>query len=288
MSAMASSATAVAAPASDRDYVQSLERGFAVLLAFDEQRPNPTLAELASATGFSRPSVRRLLLTLQRLGYVDGANGRWRLTPRVLSIGQHYTASHAMIELAQPHLLRLAERTHESASLAALDGVDVVYVARVPVRRIMSINVSVGTRVPAHATSMGRALLAWAPAPTVERVVAESGLRRLTTRTITDPARFRAALTQVRADGYAMVVGELEEGLVSVAAPVRDQTGAVVAALASSTSIGRMELERLTADVVPLLLATAADLSADLGYRGNGRTSASGSASPVTGRDGFY
>jgi IclR family pca regulon transcriptional regulator len=261
--------------------VQSLERGFAVLLAFDEELANPTLAELAAATNLSRPAVRRLLLTLQRLGYVTGADGRWRLTPRVLSIGQHYSASNAMIELAQPHLLALAELTHESASLAALDGAHVVYVARVPVRRIMSINVSIGTRVPAHATSMGRALLAWAPAPVIERVIAESGLRRLTERTITDPVAFQAALREVRELGYALVAGELEDGLISVSAPVRDQTGSVVAALASSTSSGRTDLDRLRTEVVPLLLRTAGDISADLGHRATRPPS-------VNGRDGFF
>jgi IclR family pca regulon transcriptional regulator len=265
----------------DRDFVQSLERGFAVLLAFDEELANPTLAELAAATNLSRPAVRRLLLTLQRLGYVTGADGRWRLTPRVLSIGQHYSASNAMIELAQPHLLALAEQTHESASLAALDGAHVVYVARVPVRRIMSINVSIGTRVPAHATSMGRALLAWAPAPVIERVIAESGLRRLTERTITDPVAFQAALREVRELGYALVAGELEDGLISVSAPVRDQTGSVVAALASSTSSGRTDLDRLRSEVVPLLLRTAGDISADLGHRATRPPS-------VNGRDGFF
>ena len=146
----------------DRDYVQSIERGFAVLLAFDAEHPNPSLAEVASRTGLSRPAVRRILLTLQRLGYVSGSNGRWTLTPRVLSIGQHYSATHTLLEAAMPRLLKVAEATGESASLGVLDGTDVVYAARVPVRRIMSINVSVGTRVPAYATSMGRALLAWA------------------------------------------------------------------------------------------------------------------------------
>ncbi|MDT7588494.1 MAG: IclR family transcriptional regulator, pca regulon regulatory protein [Pseudonocardiales bacterium] len=273
--------TSSANTSGDRDFVQSLERGFAVLLAFDEELANPTLAELAAATNLSRPAVRRLLLTLQRLGYVTGADGRWRLTPRVLSIGQHYSASNAMIELAQPHLLALAELTHESASLAALDGAHVVYVARVPVRRIMSINVSIGTRVPAHATSMGRALLAWAPAPVIERVIAESGLRRLTERTITDPVAFQAALREVRELGYALVAGELEDGLISVSAPVRDQTGSVVAALASSTSSGRTDLDRLRTEVVPLLLRTAGDISADLGHRATRPPS-------VNGRDGFF
>lgn len=259
--------TAMTTGPTDRDYIQSIERGFAVLLAFDAERPNPTLAEIAAATGLSRPAVRRILITLQRLGYVRTASGRWTLTPRVLSIGQHYSASHAMTEIAQPHLLELAEHTQESASLAALDGVEAVYIGRVPVRRIMSINVSLGTRVPAHATSMGRVLLAWAPPHEVDRVIRASGLRAYTGRTLTDPDAFRRELEQVRRQGWALVSGELEDGLLSVAAPVRDQSGAVVAALASSTSAGRSDPARLRDDVVPLVVRTAARISADFGFR---------------------
>lgn len=263
----------------DRDYVQSLERGFAVLLAFDEELSRPTLAELAAKTGFSRPAVRRLLLTLQRMGYVANDGTRWSLTPRVLSIGQHYTATRAMIEIAQPHLLRLAEGTGESASLAELDGFDAVYVARVPVRRIMSINVAVGTRVPAHATSMGRVLLAWAGPVAVTRFLEQAPLPALTRRTVTDPAALRLVLAQVREDGFAIVDGELEEGLVSAAAPVRDRTGQVVAALASSTSASRLAPDRLRDETVPRLREVADDLSAELGY--DPRTV------PVP-RDGFF
>jgi IclR family pca regulon transcriptional regulator len=261
---------------SDRDFIQSIERGFAVLSAFDAERTNPTLAELAAATGLSRPAVRRILLTLQKLGYVRGSGTRWSLTPRVLSIGQHYSESHAMIEAAQPHLLALAERTHESASLAALDGAEVVYVARVPVRRIMSINVSIGTRVPAHATSMGRVLLAWAPDPVVDEVIGATGLRRYTHRTITEEAEFRRVLRQVRTDGWSLVAEELEEGLLSVSAPVRDQSGQVVAALASSTSSGRSDVDRLRAEVVPLLVATAEKISGEIGHRGPARAASDG------------
>lgn len=267
----------VASRSSNRDHIQSLERGFAVLLAFDAERSNPSLAELAAATGLSRPAVRRILLTLQSLGYVVGNRGRWRLTPRVLTIGQHYSASNTLIEIAQPHLLRLAEETHESASLAALDGAEVIYIARVPVRRIMTINVSVGTRIPAHATSMGRALLAWAPPNEIDRVIAESGLQAYTAHTLTDPTEFRAALRRVREQGWSLVAEELEEGLLSVSAPVRDRSSAVVAALASSTSSGRSNRERLRTEVVPLLLRTAEQISADLGHR-----------VAVPARDGFF
>ena len=251
---------------SERDFVQSIERGFAVLLAFDADLPTATLAEVASRTGLSRPAVRRILLTLQRLGYVTAAGGRWSLTPRVLTIGQHFAATHGVVEIAQPHLLRLAERTHESASLAQLAGVDVVYVARVQVRRVMSTSIDVGSRVPAHATSMGRVLLAWADSSVVDRVT-EGGLTRLTAHTITDPVALRDALHQVRLDGYAVVESELEEGLLSAAVPVRDPNdphNAVIAALAYSTSLGRRTAAQVTTDVVPLMLEVAAGIGDDL------------------------
>ena len=251
----------------ERDYVQSLERGFAVLLAFDGDMIEPTLAEVAAKTGLSRPAVRRILLTLQRLGYVASDGPRWSLTPRVLSIGQHYTATKAMLELAQPHLLALAEETGESASLAELDGVEVVYVARVPVRRIMSINVAVGTRVPAYATSMGRVLLAWAGPERITRYLDEVTFRPLTPSTVTTGDELRARLAEVRERGWSLVDGELEGGLISVSAPVHDQSGAVVAALASSTSTGRLTTAELEERTVPLLLRTAAAISAELGHR---------------------
>lgn len=268
-----------------RDHIQSLERGLAVLLAFDEHRPRPTLAELAAATGYSRPAIRRILLTLHRLGYVENHGARWALTARVLSIGQHYTASHALADTAQPHLAALAEKTGESASLALLDGDEVVYVARVTVRRIMSINVSPGTRVAAHATSMGRILLAWQPHDRVERYLTETGLTPHTGHTVTDPDQFRGALARVRRQGWSMVSEELEVGLISVSAPVRDHTGAVVAALASSTSTGRSTPGHLEKATVPLCLEAADALSSDLGYRG--RTGVSFAAHPPA-RDGFY
>jgi IclR family pca regulon transcriptional regulator len=248
----------------DRDHVQSLERGLTLLLAFDAEHPEPTLAELAQLTGFSRPAVRRFLITLERLGYVRRDGSHWSLTPRVLAIGQHYTETQRIIELAQPHLLRLAERTSESASLATLDAGEVVYIARVPVRRIMSINVSVGTRVPAHATSMGRVLLAWASDDVVDDALSRP-MRGATPKTVTDPVDLREVLVQVRRQGYAIVSEELEDGLLSASAPVRDRSGAVVAALASSTSTGRSTVAALRRDVVPLLIETADAISAALG-----------------------
>lgn len=267
---------------SDRDHIQSLERGFAVLQAFGEEHSHPSLAELAKITGLSRPAVRRILLTLQRLGYVENDGPRWALTPRVLSIGAHYTASHALADIAQPHLVSLCERTSESASLAALDGNEAVYLARVPARRVVSITATVGTRVPAHVTSMGRVLLAAAPPSVVEQYLADPGLRPLTPHTITDPDQFRAALKRIRQQGWSLVSEEREIGLITVAAPVRDQQGTGVAAVSSSSSTGRANPGTLKRHVVPLVVETADRISADLGHRARSGADTRG------GRDGFF
>lgn len=263
----------------DRHRIQSIERCFAVLVAFDADMPRPTSTDLAAATGLSRPTVRRILITLQHLGYVAPVGNRWRLTPRVLSLGQHFTSTHSTVEVAQPHLKRLAEQTGESASLAVLDGVDVVYVARVPVRRIMSIDISPGSRVPAAATSMGRVLLAWADEEVISRVLA-AGLPPLTSRTVTDPATLRGILRDVQAQGWAVVAGELDPELISISVPLRNHTGEVVAAIASSTTVSRATPQQLAADVLPHLQAAATRLGAELGQPHGAR--------PTDRRDGFF
>ncbi|MFD4351639.1 IclR family transcriptional regulator C-terminal domain-containing protein [Nocardia sp. NPDC058518] len=253
----------------ERDYVRSIDRAFAVLRAFDADRPNPTLAQLADATELSRPAVRRILLTLRELGFVTDAAGRWCLTARVLTLGEHYSAATSLVQAAMPHLVRIAERTRESASLGVLDDGWVIYAARVPVRRIMSINVAVGTRVPAYATSMGRALLAWQPESTIAEALDTVPLTPLTPRTMTDPAALRTELATVREQGFALAYGELEDGLISMAAPVRDNSGAVVGVLASSTSTGRSTPARFRAEVAPTLCAHADRLSTELGHSPN-------------------
>lgn len=258
--------TSVSDEKSSQNHIQGLERGLAVLQAFDAEHPNPSTSELAKTTQLARPVVRRILLTLQRLGYVTGSDGRWSVTPRLLSIGQHYTVTHALTELAQPYLMRLAEQTSESATLATLDGYEVVYIARVPVRRVLSITVAPGTRVAAHATSLGRVLLAWEPPERIDQIITECGLPALTPHTVTDPDEFRGVLDTVREQGWSMVVNEREEGLISLSAPVRDHTRKVIAALASSTSTGRATPEEMRENVVPVLVKTANQLSAELGY----------------------
>jgi IclR family pca regulon transcriptional regulator len=248
----------------DSDYVQSLERGLAVICAFDRQHPELTLSEVATATGVTRATARRFLLTLSRLGYVRSDGRFFSLTPRVLELGYAYLSGLSLAEVSEPHLEALVAEVNESSSVSVLDGPDVVYVARVPVSRIMTVAISVGTRFPAYATSMGRALLSGLGADDLTAYLAGVSMRRLTGRTVTSVAALRAELVKVRTQGYALVDQELEEGLRAVAAPIRDHGGAVIAALNISAHASRTSLDVMRRTLVPPLLATAAKITADL------------------------
>jgi IclR family pca regulon transcriptional regulator len=245
-------------------FVQSLERGLAVIRAFDAQHPSLTLSDVAKATGLSRAAARRFLLTLADLGYVGSDGREFSLRPGVLELGHAYLSSLGLPEVAQPHLKHLAEVTGESTSVAILDGGDIVYVARVSAYRIMAAAISVGTRFPAFATSMGRAILGCGPEERRERFLATAELPALTAHTITDIARLRAELVRVREQGWALVDQELELGLRAVAAPIADASGEVVAALNVSAPVRRAEAGELLEHLLPPLLRTAHDIQADL------------------------
>jgi len=248
----------------DADFVQSLERGLAVICAFDKDHADLTLSEVAAATGVTRATARRFLLTLVRLGYVRTDGRFFSLTPRVLELGYAYLSSLSLPEVAEPHMEALVAEVNESSSVSVMDGADVVYVARVPVSRIMTVAISVGTRFPAYATSMGRVLLAWLPEPELNGYLATVDMRRLTPKTVTTPSALRAELARVRAQGFAMVDQELEEGLRSAAAPIRDRAGRVIASLNISAHASRTSLETMRRTLVPPLLAAAARISADI------------------------
>src|SRR3954454_1398779 len=218
------------AATAERDFVQSLARGLTVVRALARPGAGSTLAEVARKAGFSRAATRRFLLTLQELGYVRGDGRIFALTPRVLELGYAYLSALTLPELAQPHLEGLVQRVHESSSVSVLDGRDVVYVARVPTRRIMAVAISVGTRFPAHATSMGRVLLAGLPPAELQAVLGAGPFAQLPPRTVTRPADLRAEVEGVRERGWALVDQELEEGLRSIAVPIHDAAGSVVAA----------------------------------------------------------
>jgi IclR family pca regulon transcriptional regulator len=252
-----------AAPVRDRQFVQSLERGLSVIRALSASEPQ-TLSDVARATGLTRAASRRFLLTLEQLGYVHLSGTRFALTPQVLELGYAYLSSLTLPEVAEPHLERLVEEIHESSSVSVLDGADVVYVARVPTRRIMRVAISVGTRFPAYATSMGRVLLAGLQAEALDAVLAAGELRALTPETIADETALRAELARVREQGWALVDQELEAGLRSVAAPIRGRDGDVVAAINVSTNATRTALGEITATLLPPLLATAAAIERDL------------------------
>ncbi|GAA1706907.1 IclR family transcriptional regulator C-terminal domain-containing protein [Dietzia cercidiphylli] len=246
------------------DFVQSLARGLAVITAFDADHPRQTLSEVARTTGLTRATARRFLHTLVELGYVDTAGSAFWLTPRVLDLGYSYLSAMPLTDLAQPHLERLSARLDESSSIAVLDGHDIVYVGRVQVRRIMNIGITIGTRFPAFATSMGRVLLAALPAEELDAHLAATDLRVRTPHGIADPDGLRAELAAVADRGWALVDQELEPGLRSLAAPVRDRHGRVVAALNVSTHAARYSIDQLRHELVPVVVDAARALSADL------------------------
>jgi len=246
------------------DFVQSLERGLAVIRAFDVDHPQLTLSEVARATGLTRAAARRFLLTLVELGYVRTDGRLFALRPRVLELGYAYLSSLSLPEVALPHLEALVAEVHESSSLSVLDGEDVVYVARVPTKRIMTVAISVGTRFPAYATSMGRVLLAGQPDAWLDEYLATAELRPLTRRTVTDPERLRAVIQRTRAQGFTLVDQELEEGLRSLAVPVHDANGSVVAAMNLSAHISRGSSDDIRRELLGPLQETARALEDDL------------------------
>jgi IclR family pca regulon transcriptional regulator len=250
--------------AADREYVQAVERAFAVILAFGRDRPSLTLSEVGRATGLSRGTARRFLLTLQRLGYVRSEDNRFTLTARLLDLGHAFLASNSRWDIVQDHLQRLVTELDDSSSAAVLDGADILYVVTVPRQRVFSSVVEVGTRLPAYATSLGRVLLAHLEPADRERILGDVVPAAFTPRTITDPQALRVQLDLVREQGWAVVDQELELGLRSVAAPLRDCTGRVFAAVNVSTGTARVTLDRLRRNHLPALLRTAATVQADL------------------------
>ena len=251
-------------PTQNSDFVQSLERGLAVIRAFDAEHRELALSEVARLTGLTRAAARRFLLTLVKLGYVNLSQGRFSLRPRVLELGYAYLSSLTLPEVALPHMEQLVAKVNESCSISVLDDIDVVYVARVPTRRIMSITLAVGTRLPAFVTSMGRVLLAGLPDEELEERLARIEVTQLTSRTVTDKDALRVILAGVRRQGYAATDQELEEGLRSLAVPLRSASGAVSAALNVSVHASRASMASLRREFLPLALRTAAAIVEDL------------------------
>jgi IclR family pca regulon transcriptional regulator len=249
----------------ERDLIRSLARGLDVILAFSQNRPHMTLSQVAEATGLSRPTARRILLTLEAQGYARSNGKAFALTPRVLALGYAYLSSLNLTEIAQPYLERVVERTQEGCSLATLDQTEVVYVMRVPTHRISSLTLATGTRLPAHATSMGHVLLAGLTESELQRYLAQADLRPLTGHTITRREDLISRLDLVRGQGYAIVDQELEQGLRSVAAPVKDSNGRVIAALALSAVTATTDEQTFREHHATTIVEAAHQISRDLG-----------------------
>lgn len=245
------------------DFIEALARGLEVIAAFTPGAPVMTLAEVAGATGLARPTARRILLTLTELGYVRTAGAGYALTPRVLDLGVAYVDSQGLWDVARPHLERLSAGTNESCSIAQLDGSDIVYVARVAVPKIVALAVQLGTRFPALPTSLGKVLLAALSPSEVDSVLAEPTRSGLVPRWRPGAAERDAALREVRARGWALTDQQLALGIRSVAAPIRDGDGTVIAAVNVNTHAAETTEEHLVEHHLPLLLRAAGDISAD-------------------------
>jgi IclR family transcriptional regulator, pca regulon regulatory protein len=254
---------------SSPDFIEAIARGLDVIRVFGPGQPVMSLAAVATASDLPRPTARRILLTLEQLGYIrqvgisPGGTGGFELTPRVLDLGMSYVLSRGLWEIARPHMEELVARTHESSSIAQLDGSDIVYVARVAVPKIVALRVTIGTRFPAMQTSLGKVLLAALPDREATGVLSEPSRSGITARWQPDAAERAAALREVRARGWALTDGELAPAIRSVAVPLRDGDGRVIAALNVNSHAAETSLDKLTGEYLPLLLATAGAISAD-------------------------
>ena len=246
------------------DFVEAIARGLDVIRVFKPGQPVMSLAAVAAASDLPRPTARRILLTLEQLGYVRQAESSgFELTPRVLDLGMSYVLSRGLWEIARPHMEALVARTRESTSIAQLDGSDIVYVARVAVPKIVTLAVTIGTRFPAVQTSLGKVLLAALPPAEAERVLAEPSRSGITPPWRPDAAERAAVLREVRARGWALTDEQLAPGIRSVAVPLRDGDGTVIAALNVNSHAAETPLDVLIGQHLPLLIQAAGAISAD-------------------------
>jgi len=247
-----------------KDFVQSLDRGLAVMKIFNQGNPRLTLSEVAELTGFTRATARRFLLTLESLDYVGSSGRYFYLRPRVLELGQAYLSSQNLVSIAQNHLESLANELRESCSASVLERESVIYICRAASNRIMTINIALGHQLPAHATSMGKVLLSALPDRELEYYLETSKREKLTPGTILESDKLRETILQVRKQGWAINQEELEEGVQSVAVPIFGSDKKVIAAINVSAHASRVSIERLTQEFLPRLQACAAQIEQEL------------------------
>jgi IclR family transcriptional regulator, pca regulon regulatory protein len=246
----------------DPNFMMSLARGLIVIQAFTQKKRQLTISQLSAKTGLSRAAVRRCLYTLAQLGFAGSEDGRhFYLGPRILALGYSYIASMPLATAAQPVLERLSHELHESCSISTIDHSEIIYVARASVTRIMSIDLGVGSRLPAFCTSMGRVLLASLPSESLESYLSQTELKQYTERTITSVEKLRQVLRLVSRNGYAIVDQELELGLRSMAVPIQNPNAKIVAALNVGAHAQRVSIQEMQTKFLPRLRAAAQELS---------------------------
>lgn len=245
------------------DFIEALARGLDVLRCFSADLPQMTLTQVAQAAGLARPTARRILLTLEEIGYVRASNGAHALTPKVLELGMAYVGSLGLWDMARPHLERLVQQTGESSSMAQLDGSDIVYVARVAVPKLITLNVDIGTRFPAMVTSQGKVLLAALPPETALRVLTEPSRSGLPERKKIPDSRVLELLAEVREQGWALADEELAPGVRSVSVGVTDVAGAVRASMNVTVNAQETSVDKLVKEHLPQLQAAARATSED-------------------------
>jgi IclR family pca regulon transcriptional regulator len=245
------------------DFVEALARGLDILACFGAERPTMTLTEVASATHLARPTARRLLLTLEELGFVRSSGATFELTPKVLSLGMAYIGALSLWDIAEPHLTALVARTGEPSTMSQLDGSDILYLAHVAVPKIIALRVGVGTRFPAPLTAMGKVLLSALTPDQLREVLAQPSRSGFPEPVDPQLDRLEAELAEVRDQGWALADEELASGIRSVAVPVQDGSGAVRAAVNVTVHAAETSTEYLLREHLPLLVRTAADISAD-------------------------
>jgi IclR family pca regulon transcriptional regulator len=248
-------------------FVQSFARGLSVIRAFGPDAREMTLSEVADRTSLTRAAARRILLTLQQLGYVAATGRKFFLTPRILDLGYSYLSTTPLWDLAEPYMEELVSRVHESSSASVLDGTDIVYILRVPTKKIMTISLSIGSRLPAYCTSMGRILLGGLSAEELDNILRKSDLKAITPHTVIDPARLKQIIRDDCAKGWSLVNQELEEGLVSLSVPIQDRTGRIVAAMNVSGQATRTSADEMVRTILPQLQRTALQIGDALKMR---------------------
>lgn len=262
---VASPAKRIQAFTGDPDFMASLARGLAVVQAFQERKRHLTIAQISHRTEIPRAAVRRCLYTLIKLGYATTDGRTYSLLPKVLTLGHAYLSSTPLAVSAQPYLDRMSEQLHEACNMATLEGDDILYIARsATTQRLISVDLSVGGRLPAYCTSMGRILLAALDDVTLNEYLAHAEFQAKTSRTLHTPGALLECLKKVREQGWCIVDQELEQGLRSIAVPVYDASGQVLAALNVSTHAGRVPRTELEQRFLPIMLSSSRELSAQL------------------------